>query len=136
VQDVAVSLSRTSSVRDTVVVPHARNKTRDTQRKKGVTEQTNLHGMTDIQGDSVIVKDKFFSRFNVSKGHNDYKYTMCKTCIQEDSWHLGRVSRGTTLKEMSSTSNMRQDLFVYHANQFDELLVLEVKGHRYPLKKV
>ena len=34
------------------VVPPARNKTRDAQRKKAVTKQINLHGMADIQGDS------------------------------------------------------------------------------------
>ena len=111
-----------------MVAPHARNKTRDAQRKKAVTGQTKLHGMADIQGDSAIVKGKLFSRFNVSKGHNDYKYALCKTYIQEDSLHLARVSRGTTLKDMSSTSNMRRHLFVHHANQFDELLVLEGKG--------
>jgi len=110
------------------VVPPARNKTRDAQRKKTVTEQIKLHGMADIQGDSAIVKSKFFSHFNVSKGHNDYKYALCKTCIQEDSLHLARVSRGATLKDLSSTSNMRQHLFVHHADQFDELLVLEGKG--------
>jgi len=128
VQDVAVALSRASSVRDAVVVPPARNKTRDAQRKKAVPEQINLHGMADIQGDSAIVKGKFDSRFNVSKGHNDYKYALCKTCIQEDLLHLARVSRGAPLKDMSSTSNMRQHVFVHHANQFDELLVLEGKG--------
>ena len=110
------------------VVPPARNKTRDAQRKKAVPEQINLHGMTDIQGDSAIVKGKFDSRFNVSKGHNDYKYALCKTCIQEDLLHLARVSRGAPLKDMSSTSKMRQHVFVHHANQFDELLVLECKG--------
>jgi len=103
VQDVAVALSRASSVRDAVVVPPVRNKTQDAQRKKAVTEQINLHGMADIQGDSAIVKGKFFSRFNVSKGHNDYKYALCKTCIQEDSLHLARVSRGDALKDMLST---------------------------------
>ena len=67
-QDVAVALSRSSSVRDAVVVPPARNKTRDAQRKKAVTEQINLHCMADIQGDSAIVKGKFFSHFNESEG--------------------------------------------------------------------
>jgi len=38
-----------------VVVPPARTKSRDAQRKKDVTEQINLHGMADIQGDSAIV---------------------------------------------------------------------------------
>jgi len=55
VQDVAVALSRASSVPDAVVVPPARKKTWDAQRKKAVTEQINLHGMADIQGESVIV---------------------------------------------------------------------------------
>ena len=52
VQDVAVALSRASSVPDAVVVPPARKKTRDAQ---AVTKQINMHSMADIQGDSAIV---------------------------------------------------------------------------------
>jgi len=58
--------------------PPARNSTRDTQRKKAVSDQINLHGLVGIPGDSAIVKSKFFTRFNVLKGHVDYKYALCK----------------------------------------------------------
>ena len=71
-----------------------RNTSRDVQRKKAVSEQINLYGMVDISGDSDIVKGKFFSSFNVPKGHDDYKYAMSKTCIEEELLHLTRVSRG------------------------------------------
>jgi len=107
--------------------PPARNTSRDVQRKQAVSEQINLYGMVDISGDSAIVKGKFFSRFNVVKGHDDYKYAMCKTCIEEGTLHLARVSRGAGVKDTSSTSDMHHHLFVHHAEQFDELLVLEYK---------
>ena len=50
---------------------------------------------------------------------------MCKTCIEEGSLHLARVSRGTGVEDTSSTSTMRHHRFVHHAEQFDELLVFE-----------
>jgi len=57
---------------------------------------------------------------------------MCKTCIEEGSFHLARVSRGATVKDTSSTSNMRHHLFIHHAEQFDEPLVLEGKRPTVP----
>jgi len=126
-QDVAVPVSRASGVGSVAATPPTRNTSRDVQRKKAVSEQINLHGMVDISGDSAIVKGKFFSRFNIAKGHDNRKYAMCQTCIEEGSLHLTRVSRGAAVKDTSSTLNMRHHLFIHHAKQFDELLVLEGK---------
>mmetsp|Transcript_61524 Transcript_61524/g.90259 ORF Transcript_61524/g.90259 Transcript_61524/m.90259 type:complete len:286 (-) Transcript_61524:252-1109(-) len=131
-QDVAVAASRASGVKSVAATAPTRNTSRDVQRKKAVSEQINLHGMVDISGDSGIVKGKFFSRFNVAKGHDDYKYAVCKTCTEEGSLHLARVPRGAAVKDASSTSNMRHHLFIHHAEQFDELLVLEGKRPAVP----
>ena len=88
-QDVAVTVSRASGVKSVAATAPTRT-SRDVQRKKAVSEQINLHGMVDILGDSASVKGKFFSRFNVAKGHDDYKYAMCKTFIEEGLLYLAR----------------------------------------------
>ena len=77
-----------SGVKSVDATVPTRNTSRDVQRKKVVSEQINLHGMVDISANSAIVMGKFFSRFNVVKGHDDYKYACVRPVLKKDRFIL------------------------------------------------
>ena len=127
-QDVAVPVSRASGVGSVTATPPARNTSRDVQRKKAVSEQINLHGMVDISGDSAIVKGKFFSRFNVAKGHDDYKCAIARPVLKKGRCILTASPTVLLSKTPRVLRICATIFFIHHAEQFDERIHKKASG--------
>ena len=56
-----------------------------------------------------------------------------RACVEQEDFHLARVSRGSRQKDASYTSNMRSHLYVHHEELFNGLLKAQEKleGEKY-----